>query len=226
MARIARVVAPGKPHYIIQRGNRDQKTFFSDEDYQAYRDLLAEWCRSSGVAVWAYCLLPEQVHLVAAPEDGESLRRGVGEAHRRYTRLINARKGWRGHLWQERFASCPLDEGYALEAVRFVETLPVRQGLVKKARKYPWSSVAAHLGEGKDPLVHPSPVVERVEKWGAFLKEPLPPAVVEKLLLHSRTGRPLGEPTFLKALEAELDRPLLPRKPGPRGKKPEPDAEA
>ena len=109
MARLARVVAPGFPHHITQRGNRRQATFFEEEDYQAYRDFMAEWCGKCEVAVWAYCLMPNHVHLIVVPESLEGLRRAIGEAHRRYTCRINYREGWRGHLWQGRFASFVMD---------------------------------------------------------------------------------------------------------------------
>ena len=110
MARLARVVAPGFPHHVTQRGNRRQTTFFLDDDYRAYLSLMAEWCGRHGAHVWAYCLMPNHVHLIVVPEAADGLRRAIGEAHRRYTRLINFREGWRGHLWQERFASFPMDE--------------------------------------------------------------------------------------------------------------------
>ena len=96
MARIARVIAPGLPHHVTQRGNRRQQTFFVDDDYQAYMDLMAEWCGKLHVQIWAYCLMPNHVHLIAVPETEEVLARAIGEAHRRYTRRINFREGWRG----------------------------------------------------------------------------------------------------------------------------------
>jgi len=92
MARLARVVAPGFPHHITQRGNRRQETFPSDNDYRTYITLMAEWCQRCGVEIWAYCLMPNHVHLVAVPESEEGLRRAIGEAHRRYSRYINFRK--------------------------------------------------------------------------------------------------------------------------------------
>ncbi|MEW6359944.1 MAG: transposase, partial [Planctomycetota bacterium] len=79
MARMARAVAPGVPHHITQRGNRRQQTFFCSDDYSAYLDLMAEWCSRLGVEVWAYCLMPNHVHLVAVPESEDGLRRAVGE---------------------------------------------------------------------------------------------------------------------------------------------------
>ena len=94
MARIARIVVANLPHHITQRGNRRQKTFFQDEDYRLYRSLMADWCNKHTVEVWAYCLMPNHVHLVAVPGSEDSLRRAIGEAHRRYTRHVNFREGW------------------------------------------------------------------------------------------------------------------------------------
>jgi putative transposase len=82
MARLARVVVPGMPHHVTQRGNRRQPTFFCQDDYRAYRELTAEWCKERGVELWAYCLMPNHVHLIAVPQSADSLRRAIGEAHR------------------------------------------------------------------------------------------------------------------------------------------------
>jgi len=98
MGRIARIVAPGYTHHITQRGNRRQATFFCEDDYLSYIKLMSEWCGKLNVKIWAYCLMPNHIHLIAVPSSEGGLRRAVGEAHRRYTRLINFREGWRGHL--------------------------------------------------------------------------------------------------------------------------------
>jgi putative transposase len=145
MARIARVVAPGLPHHITQRGNRRQQTFFQDEDYQSYIQLMAKWCARFQVEVWAYCLMPNHMHMIAAPQSEEGSRHAIGEAHRRYTRQINFREGWRGHLWQGRFSSFPMDESYLLAAARYIEINPVRAKLVNRPEAYKWSSAIAHL---------------------------------------------------------------------------------
>jgi putative transposase len=99
MGRIARVVVSGAPHHATQRGNRRQKTFFSDGDYRSYLELMGEWSRRHALRIWAYCLMPNHVHLIVVPPSEPSLCRGVGEAHRRYTRMVNFREKWRGHLW-------------------------------------------------------------------------------------------------------------------------------
>jgi putative transposase len=121
MARLARVVVPGVAHHVTQRGNRRQPTFFQEDDYRAYLELLGEWCGRCGVEVWAYCLMPNHVHLIVVPQNEDGLRRALGEAHRRYTRRINFREGWRGHLWQGRFASFALDERYLRRAAPLLE---------------------------------------------------------------------------------------------------------
>ena len=92
MARIARLVVPGIPHHITQRGNRRQQTFFSDEDYREYISLLSAFCNKAGVEIWAYCLMPNHVHIIAVPENPDSLRAALAESHRRYTRMINFRQ--------------------------------------------------------------------------------------------------------------------------------------
>jgi len=215
MARIARVVAPGYPHHITQRGNRRQQTFFCDEDYLAYLDLMAEWCRKYQVDIWAWCLMPNHVHLIAVPQDESGLARAIGEAHRRYTRRINFREKWRGHLWQERFASCPMDEKHLLLAARYVEMNPVAAGLVENPRDYRWSSARAHLCEADDGLTQVEPLLEIAGDWNKFLRL----SSEEELGLlhrHEKTGRPLGSEAFAQQLESQLGRVLQPQKPGPK----------
>ena len=128
MPRLARAVIPGLPHHVVQRGNRRQQTFFKADDYDLYRRLVAEWARAAGVEVWAYCLMPNHVHLILTPATVEGLRQALGEAHRRYTRHVNARQGWTGHLWQGRFASAPMDEAHLMAAFHYVALNPVRAG--------------------------------------------------------------------------------------------------
>jgi putative transposase len=217
MARIARVIAAGIPHHVTQRGNRRLPTFFGDEDYNAYIDLMAEWCGKCGVEIWAYCLMPNHVHLIAVPESEDGLRRGIGEAHRRYSRMINFRQDWRGHLWQGRFASFPMDEAYLLAAARYVEINPVRARLVQDAAAWPWSSARAHLAAQDDQLVKVAPLLEMAGDWKLFLGAATEEEM-ESIRRHERSGRPLGSESFVERLESSLDRLLKPGKPGPKGK--------
>jgi putative transposase len=217
MARIARVVAAGVPHHVTQRGNRRLATFFHDEDYKAYIALMAEWCRKCRVEIWAYCLMPNHVHLIAVPESEDGLRCGIGEAHRRYSRRINFREEWRGHLWQGRFSSFPMDETYLLAAARYVEKNPVRANLVTEASLWPWSSARAHLSKQDDELVKVAPLLEMVGDWKNFLAEEQEEALND-IRKHERSGRPLGTAGFVEGLELELGRKLKRNKPGPKGR--------
>ena len=218
MARLARVVIPGLPHHITQRGNRRQQTFFRAEDYASYLELMGQWCREHGVEIWAYCLMPNHVHLIAVPESGDGLRRAIGEAHQHYTRQINFREGWRGHLWQGRFASFVMDEPYLLATARYVELNPVRAGLVEAPSEYPWSSAGAHLAGRDDGLVQVAPLLELAPKWRRLLTSAVTEEELKVLRGHERTGRPLGDDDFLVRLEKNLGRVLRRQKPGRKGK--------
>jgi putative transposase len=217
MARIARVVAPGYPHHITQRGNRRQQTFFSDEDYQAYIDFMAQWCNQFNVEIWCYCLMPNHTHLIAVPETSDGLASAIGEAHRRYARKVNLREGWRGYFWQGRFASFVLDETHLLAAARYIELNPVRAGLVKRPEEYRWSSCRAHLRLVKDSLVAVEPLLAYVDKWDEFLHYPVDPDQRDMFQKHERTGRPLGSDAFISRLEIRMGRSLKKKKTGPKG---------
>ena len=199
---------------MTQRGNRRQTVFFSDDDYAAYKALLAEHCRAAGVSVWAWCLMPNHVHLILVPGDEDGLRRALGEAHRRYTRRVNFREGWRGYLWQGRFSSFVMDEAHLLTAARYVELNPVRARLVKQARAWPWSSARAHLKGEDDGLAAVAPLLELAGDWRAFLRGGLEEAELDAIRRCERTGRPLGSEAFVEGLEARLGRPLKKGKPG------------
>ena len=217
MARVARIVIPGLPHHITQRGNRRQQTFFNQEDYAAYLELMSEWCRDQGVEIWSYCLMPNHAHLIAVPSTEDGLRWAVGEAHRRYTRRINFREKWRGYLWQGRFASFVMDEPYLLAAARYIELNPVRAGLVAKAEDWPWSSARAHLAGRDDQLATVAPLLAMIGDWCGFLNSAMPEEELRDIRQHSRTGRPLGDEAFLDRLDGMVGRLLKPQK---RGRKP------
>ena len=171
MARMPRLVVPGYPHHITQRGSRRMKTFFSDDDYRAYLELIAEHKADAAVTVWAYCLMPNHVHLVVVPNEEESLARLFRQVHRRYARLINDREKWRGHLWQERFHSFVMNEEHLMAAVRYVELNPVRAGLCALPEDWVWSSARAHLDGNDDGIVKVRPMLDLVSDWRRFLDD-------------------------------------------------------
>ncbi|MGO9121699.1 MAG: transposase [Desulfomonilaceae bacterium] len=211
MGQVARVVVPCYPHHITQRGNRRQQTSFCGENYRAYIDLMSEWCSKHGVDIWAYCLMPNHVHLIAVPQSIEGLARAIGEAHRRYTRRVNFLQGWRGL-----FASYVLDEANLITAARYVELNPVRARLVRVPGEYLWSSAAAHIAGQNDDLVKVAPLLGMVGGWSAFLAEETATEHVELLRLHERTGRPLGSDEFIGHPEKTIGRRLRRKRPGPK----------
>ena len=206
------------PHHITQRGNRRMPTFLQESDYAVYVDLMRAWCARHKVDIWAYCLMPNHVHLIAVPETLDGLARAIGEAHRRYTLHINRRENWRGYLWQGRFSSFVMDEDYFLTAMRYVELNPVRAGLVVSPADWPWSSAGAHLTGHPDPLMGDvREMIDYVGDWEQYLALDVEEAKVERLREHARTGRPLGSDTFIQHLEHVLGRLLHKRKRGPKG---------
>ena len=216
MARMARLVVPGYPHHVTQRGSRRQTTFFCSDDYEAYLRLLAKAAETASVDVWAYCLMPNHVHLILVPADESGLAAFLSEAHRRYARRINAREGWRGHLWQERFYSCVMDERHLLMAARYVELNPVRSEICQRPEQWKWSSVHAHLKGHDDSIVKVAPMLERVGNWREYLEIEVNEREFDSLREHSRSGRPIGDSTFVEDLERWTGRRLRRAKPGPR----------
>ena len=107
---MARLVVPGLSHHVTQRGNRRGTTFFEDGDYALYRDLLADAATRARAEIWAYCLMPNHVHVILVPSDEDGLRRTFADLHRRYTGFVNARARTTGHLWQGRYGSVVMDE--------------------------------------------------------------------------------------------------------------------
>ncbi len=168
MPRTGRVVIPGIPHHVIQRGSRKQKVFFNSGDHQYYLRLLKENCCNYGLKIWAYCLMDNHIHLIVVPEDQGSFR-AIGATHQRYTYMINTREGWKGYLWQGRFKSDPMDERYLFAAVRYVERNPVRAHIVSKAEDYYWSSAKAHVVGAKDDLLQPFFLMDQISDWSAYL---------------------------------------------------------
>ena len=179
-----------------------------------YRDLLAEQTRKAGVEVWAYCLMPDHVHLILTPTRADGLGLAVGEAHRRYTNFINARGRWTGHLFQSRFASVAMDELHLLAAVSYVSLNPVRAGLVGYAADWAWPSVRAHLAGKDDGLMTVRPVLDRVSCFADLLLEDRDEAIAALRRAES-TGRPVGTAEFVTGLERVLGRRIARRAPGP-----------
>jgi len=141
MARLSRIVIPSVAHHVTQLGNRRQQTFFEEDDYALYRDLLAQSAQKVGLEVWCYYLMPKHVHIMIVPSDEDGLRRTFADTHRRYTGYINARNRWTGHLWQGR-ALAPWrrlrmseTSGRPLGSAAWLEVLEAQTGRALKPKK-------------------------------------------------------------------------------------------
>lgn len=214
MPRMARLVVPGYPHHVTQRGSRKQRTFFDDGDYLAYLKIFGETKAKANVAVWAYCLMPNHVHFVAVPGHAKGLAKLYGCTHHRYAARVNSARGWCGHLWQERFFSSVMDECHLIAAVRYIEQNPVRAGLCARAEDWRWSSVHAYLGHASNDLVDTSPMRERIPDWREYLTEYGDPNLIDSIRSNTSTGRPAGDDRFVWELESTTGRTLRRQNPG------------
>jgi putative transposase len=223
MPRIARVVVAAVPHHVTQRGNNRQAVFFTDDDRLRYLELLAEQSKRHGLAIRGYCLMTNHVHLVVVPDETSSLAKALAAVHLRYTQYINRLHGRSGHLWQNRFYSCPLEGEHELTAVRYAERNPVRARLVRLPWRYPWSSAAANCGEADDETGVLQPNVWRrrfpFAQWRRILQQPEDEVMVLRIRRSTFNGRPLGSDRFIAKLESRLNRRLRTPKIGrPKGK--------
>jgi putative transposase len=216
MAREARIVLPGVAHHVTQRGNNRQDVFFVEDDYRIYGAYLKESMTRYGLAVSAYCFMTNHIHLIATPETEESLSKALGRTHLIYAQYVHRLHGRSGHFWQNRFYSCPLDEAHAHNAAAYAELNPVRAGMAVSAWDYPWSSAAAHCGDGRDllGLLMPNRGNEQMPsvEWKATLGmiAASDGGSVERLRRHTRTGHPLGDDAFLSKVESLLGRRVRP----------------
>ena len=214
MPRIARVVVPGMPHHVTHRGVRRSDVFWDDSDRWLYLQLLRVACRDFLLRVWAYCLMTNHIHLVAVPEQEDSIAKVFHWVNGAYDQRFNRRYGLSGNLWESRPHSAVLDEHHAFAAVRYVEMNPVRAGMVATASDYKWSSARVHCGLARDPLVDLSwPEPDRIPDWGAWLREPGEDEV-DRLRRSTATGRPCGDDSFIRSIEDLTKRSLTPKKRG------------
>jgi putative transposase len=214
MPRIARIVVPGASHHIVQRGNNRQEVFFGDDDRQRYLELLHAQGTEFGFRLQGYCLMTNHVHLIGVPEHEESLAKAVGLCHYHYTKHVNRVHRRSGHLWHNRFYSCPMDEAHTHNALAYVELNPLRAGMVQKPWDYPWSSAAAHCGKSNPPPWLDTSVWQcemTSETWIATLRAFYrDDGAADAIRINTYNGRPLGSERFVKEIELRLGRKLGP----------------
>jgi len=158
--------------------------------------------------------MPNHVHLIAVPENANSMTLTLREAHKKFTWQINVQMNWRGTLWQGRYYSFPLEDVHLYRAIRYAENNPVRAGIVKQAEDYPWSSAVAHVLGKPDDLLSPCPMKMKGKAWAAYLRDQEEEDEIKEIRNHILTGRPLGQDEFIDDLEEKFKRVLRPKKAG------------
>jgi putative transposase len=214
MPRVPRIVIPNCPHHVTQRGNNRQDVFFVDDDRVTYLGLLQEEAERYGLCVDGYCLMTNHIHLIVTPKSVAALAKALGRTDYGYAQYVNRLHRRSGHLWQNRFYSCPLDGDHYWTAMAYVEQNAVRARLVRCAWRYPWSSAAAHCGEGPDRsgLLDLDVWAKSLaaKGWKQTLSERLKPQMLSTLRLNTHRGRPLGSDAFMSKIESLLGRRLRP----------------
>lgn len=229
MPRLPRLILAGHPHHVIQRGNNRQAIVHDDADRKRLLALLKECSVQHRVAVHAYVLMDNHVHLLVTPETTEGLSLMMQALGRRYVAAFNLRHQRSGTLWEGRFRAALIEsERYFLACMRYIELNPVRAGMVAEPQQFPWSSGPHHLGKTQDPLV-----VEHSLYWSLgntpFEREAAYRELIDQGLAAEEQGRitqsvlrgwPLGEPRYLRNVEETLERSVVPRSRGrPRRQK-------
>jgi putative transposase len=223
MPRLGRLFLPDQPLHIIQRGNDRQRIFFRDGDYALYRRWLGEAAREYGLAVHAYVLMTNHVHLLATPARAESAARTLQSLGRRYVRHVNAAERRTGTLWEGRYRAAAIEgEAHFLACMRYIELNPVRARMAAHPRDYRWSSHAANAEGAADALLTEHALyralgatpAERRRDYRALFRAALNPAFVDALRRATNGGWPLGSERFKRRLAKALGRRVTPGEAG------------
>lgn len=209
MPRIARVVVKNAPHHVTQRGNYKQKIFFNNKDRESYLKLIKKYSNKYKLDILAFCLMNNHVHLIVVPKKKDSMAKVFKAVNAKHALRINKRKKVTGHLWENRFFSCVLDDRHAYIATRYVEQNPIKAGLVDEAWGWAWSSAAHHVGE-KDifGFLKHAEFLPTCKEWKTILKSVELNPVVNKLEWCTKTGRPFADFSIVKKLEKITGRRL------------------
>lgn len=226
MARLPRLDLPGLAHLLVLRGQAGLPVVVDLQDRQALLAALRESALQQQVAVEAYTLADDHLHLLLRPATPGALAATVQGLGRRYVAAFNRRHGRSGSPWAGRYRATPLQAGAAVrDAMLFIDSHAQRHGLVAEPGDEPWSSAAHHLGRRRDALVTDGPdwwalgntPFERELAWRHLLAEGLGAARVRQLAEASHKGWPVGDAPFLAELARQAQRPVQPR---PRGRPP------
>jgi len=191
MPRDARLVIPGVPHHITQRGDQRRQVFFTPEDYRAFLISLHKRAKAHHVSINAYCLMPNHYHVAATPQTENGLALVFGPLDEHYTLRWHARYRTTGRLWQGRFYSCPLADSHLCQAYQYIDTNASRADLVPQPWDYPWSSARAHV-TGHDPYhlldMDSWAKLYTIEDWRELLQQIIEPDIIQQLRDATHSG--------------------------------------
>lgn len=219
MARLPRLFIPAQPQHVILRGNNKQPIFEDDDDRRMFLDRLREAARQHGLAIHAYCLMPNHLHLLATPANGRSLSVALQALGRYYVLYFNRRHGRSGTLWEGRYRATVIEaERYLLVCTRYIELNPVRAGLAERPESYAWSSCAHHVGLAVDALVTDHPLYwalgntpfERQRAYQDSFAQPLPEADIKAIRDATQKGWLLGSDAYTARMAARANRRITP----------------
>lgn len=234
MARQARLVVPGHPHHILVRGNNWQPIFTDDDDRRLLLKQLGEAIREHSLALHAYVLMPNHLHLLVTPATADALARAVQSLGRRYVAAFNLRHGRSGTLWEGRYRAHAVGgAAHVLACMRFIELNPQRAGVAAGLDDYKWSSLSHHLGGARDSLVTEPPAYwamgntpfEREAAYRSWIEQGVAPAELQRFVAALVAGRPVGDGAYIRELEKTTGRSLAPARRG-RPRKPSVDEPA
>lgn len=224
MARLNRLSVAGQAHLVVLPAIAGQPLCADDEDCRRFVAALRDAAVQCRCAVHAHALVGAEALLLVTPERAEGLSRLIQELGRRYVAGFNRRHGRSGPLWEGRFRAAILQPGArVLEAMVFVDQMPVRLGAAAHPGDYAWSSARHHLGLVRDPAVNDNAVYwhlgntpfDRELAYRRLLDDGLAPARADELTEASRKGWALGDARFLDEMAEAAGRPVRPR---PRGR--------
>lgn len=228
MPRRARILLPGVPVHLIQRGNNRSACFYAEEDYRFYLDHLNEQAAKHGCTIHAYCLMTNHVHLLLTPEKDDSLGKLMKALGQRYVQYVNRTYRRSGTLWEGRFRSCLLQqEAYVLACYRYIELNPVRACMVEHPAEYRWSSYRANA-QGEESSIVPHPlylalgqqIEERHAAYRELFRYELERGVIDEIRQATNGNYALGDGRFAAEVERMLGRRVVRGKPGRPFKKP------
>jgi len=217
MSRQARIIIPGIPHHITQRGNRRLPLFFTDQDRVNFLDSLAESASKWNLAILAYCLMTNHIHLQAIPETEEAFHRVLKSVFTRHAMRLNKAHAWCGHVVQNRFFSSPLDSQHSIFAFSYIEDNPRRAGMVEASTEYRWSSAYARARGLADPLIDiHHPLYQRLiaAQANGMRLDLLGSDMLLKFRKLHYGNFPIGSPEFVSTLEKSTGLVLHPRASG------------